>query len=188
MLKQLLSKKDQSGFTIIEVMIVMALAGLILAAVIVAVPQLQRNQRNTARKDIVSRIKAEIDSYSGNNNGNIPAASSTAVGTNFGSPSVTPSFFARYLGCTAPGGAATCTVNINDPQSGTPVGATGGGVSMTTTYAGVPGLAAGSLPGSINYASSTVCNGEVSVAVATVRNYSLQIQLEGGAIYCLDNR
>jgi prepilin-type N-terminal cleavage/methylation domain-containing protein len=187
MLKQLLSKKNQSGFTIIEVMIVMALAGLILAAVIVAVPQLQRNQRNTARKDVISRIKTEIDSYSGNNNGNIPGAAAAAIVTNFGSATISPSFFARYLGCTAPGGAATCTININDPQSGTPVGATGGGATMTTTYVQT-GLAAAAVPGSINYATSSVCNGEFAIAATTARNYSLQIQLEGGAIYCLDNK
>ena len=55
---KLFTKKDQKGFTIIEVMIVLAIAGLIIAVVLVAVPQLQRNQRNNARKSILSRIKS----------------------------------------------------------------------------------------------------------------------------------
>ena len=46
-------KKRNQGFTIIEVMIVLAIAGLIMLIVFLAVPALQRNQRNTARKQDV---------------------------------------------------------------------------------------------------------------------------------------
>lgn len=52
--KKLGYKED--GFTIIEVMIVLAVAGLIMAIVLVAIPQLQRSQRNTSRKDTLGRI------------------------------------------------------------------------------------------------------------------------------------
>ena len=37
--------RKESGFTIVEVMIVLAIAGLILAIVFIAVPALQRNAR-----------------------------------------------------------------------------------------------------------------------------------------------
>ena len=43
-------KKSNQGFTIIEVMIVLAIAGLILLIVFLAVPALQRNGRNTTKK------------------------------------------------------------------------------------------------------------------------------------------
>lgn len=188
MLKRLLSKKNQAGFTIIEVMIVMALAGLILAAVIVAVPQLQRNQRNTARKSVLSRIKTEIDSYSGNNNGNIPAAAVATGQTNFGTASTAAGFFPRYMGCTTAAGVTNCTTNINDPSTNTPVGLTVAAAAMTTTAA-LSGGTPGAVAGSIHYSTTAVCSGEVVTGTgATARNYAILVQLEGGAVYCLDNK
>jgi prepilin-type N-terminal cleavage/methylation domain-containing protein len=47
MSKELTKKAD--GFTIIEVMIVLAIAGLIMLVVFLAVPSLQRNSRNEPR-------------------------------------------------------------------------------------------------------------------------------------------
>jgi prepilin-type N-terminal cleavage/methylation domain-containing protein len=47
-MKNLLKTKRAEGFTIIEVMIVLAIAGLIMVIVFIAVPQLQRNQRANA--------------------------------------------------------------------------------------------------------------------------------------------
>jgi type IV pilus assembly protein PilA len=61
-------KKD-GGFTIIEVMIVLAIAALILVVVLVAIPQLQRNQRNNARQNDTSRVLTAVQSWSSNNNG-----------------------------------------------------------------------------------------------------------------------
>lgn len=50
----------QGGFTIIEIMIVLAIAGLILLVVLLAVPALQRNARNTERKADVARLAAVL--------------------------------------------------------------------------------------------------------------------------------
>jgi prepilin-type N-terminal cleavage/methylation domain-containing protein len=63
--------KIQKGFTIIEVMIVLAIAGLIIAVVIVAVPQLQRNQRNSARQADVSRVGTSVQNWVSNNGGKV---------------------------------------------------------------------------------------------------------------------
>jgi prepilin-type N-terminal cleavage/methylation domain-containing protein len=62
----------RSGFTIIEVLIVLAIAGLIMLIVFLAVPALQRNSRNTQRKNDVSAMLAAISEYSSNHNGQIP--------------------------------------------------------------------------------------------------------------------
>ena len=64
--------KNQKGFTIVEVMIVLAVAGLILAVVFVAVPALQRNQRNGARRNDVAYIKTTFKTQVGNNGNQIP--------------------------------------------------------------------------------------------------------------------
>src|ERR1700760_1433168 len=69
MIQPLPNRKSQQGFTIIEVLIVLAIAGLILLIVFLAVPALQRNQRNTARTNDVSRIGAAVSDWSSNNQG-----------------------------------------------------------------------------------------------------------------------
>lgn len=70
MLKNL--KKRSQGFTIIEVLIVLAIAGLILLIVFLAVPALQRNNRNTQRRSDVSNMLSAANEYMTNNNGNVP--------------------------------------------------------------------------------------------------------------------
>lgn len=65
--------KQQKGFTIIEVLIVLAIAGLILLIVFLAVPALQRNSRNTQRKNDVAGIASAVNERIGNNNGQLPA-------------------------------------------------------------------------------------------------------------------
>src|ERR1700733_6171051 len=61
--------KKSEGFTIIEVMIVLAIAGLILLIVFLAVPALQRNARNTQRKSDVSRVSSGVSNWVSDNNG-----------------------------------------------------------------------------------------------------------------------
>ena len=61
--------RKQEGFTIIEVLIVLAIAGLILLIVFLAVPALQRNSRNTSRTNDVARISAAVSDWVGNNQG-----------------------------------------------------------------------------------------------------------------------
>lgn len=63
--------KNEKGFTIIEVLIVLAIAGLIMVVVFLAVPALQRNSRNTQRTNDAARIGAAMSECSSNNNGNI---------------------------------------------------------------------------------------------------------------------
>lgn len=60
------------GFTIIEVLIVLAIAGLILLVVFLAVPALQRNSRNTQRNSDIASILGAVNEYTNNNNGALP--------------------------------------------------------------------------------------------------------------------
>lgn len=64
--------ESDSGFTIIEVMIVLAIAGLILLIVFLAIPALQRNSRNTQRKDEAGRVASAVSNFVSNNNGLVP--------------------------------------------------------------------------------------------------------------------
>ncbi len=72
-LKRSKSQKSTSGFTIIEVMIVLAIAGLIMLIVFLAVPALQRASRNTSRKNDATSISSAISTFESNNNGAAPA-------------------------------------------------------------------------------------------------------------------
>lgn len=65
--------KEQKGFTIIEVLIVLAIAGLIILIVFLAVPSLQRNNRNTQRKNDTSNIAGALqESINNSNTGTLP--------------------------------------------------------------------------------------------------------------------
>lgn len=61
-------KKKSEGFTIIEVLIVLAIAGLIMLIVFLAIPALQRNSRNNARNNDGSRISAAVSECLSNRN------------------------------------------------------------------------------------------------------------------------
>lgn len=60
-------KKSQKGFTIIEVALVLAIGALIFLVVFLAVPALQRNQRNDARKRDISNVVEFVSDYNANN-------------------------------------------------------------------------------------------------------------------------
>jgi type II secretory pathway pseudopilin PulG len=66
-----------SGFTIIETLIVFAVAGLLILLIFQAVPALQRGSRNDQRKQDVSLILDTISRFQLNNTGSFPVATDT---------------------------------------------------------------------------------------------------------------
>jgi prepilin-type N-terminal cleavage/methylation domain-containing protein len=68
-----LNKRNQ-GFTIIEVLIVLAIAGIIMLVVFLAVPALQRNSRNTQRRADVASIIGAFNEYVTSNGGSVPGS------------------------------------------------------------------------------------------------------------------
>jgi len=65
-------QQSKKGFTIIEVVLVLAIAGLIFLMVFIALPALQSGQRDTARKNDASVIISGINTYAGANRGDFP--------------------------------------------------------------------------------------------------------------------
>ena len=63
--------KNKKGFTIIEVVLVLAIAGLIFLMVFIALPALQRSQRNTRRRQDMARILSAFTDYQ-SNTGHMP--------------------------------------------------------------------------------------------------------------------
>lgn len=73
-----IQKRKESGFTIVEVMIVLAIAGLVILIVFLAVPALQRNSRNTQAKNEASSILGAANEFIANNNGKLPTTAQGA--------------------------------------------------------------------------------------------------------------
>ena len=71
----MINQQNKKGFTIIEVVLVLAIAGLIFLMVFIALPALQRSQRDQARKNDASVVAAAVNSFYSSNRG------STAIST-----------------------------------------------------------------------------------------------------------
>ena len=65
---------NKKGFTIIEVVLVLAIAGLIFMMVFIALPALQRSQRDTQRSNDIGRVQTALNQYQANNRGAIPTS------------------------------------------------------------------------------------------------------------------
>lgn len=93
-----IKNRKESGFTIIEVLIVLAIAGLIMLIVFLAVPALQRNSRNTQIKNDASNVAGTISEFVSNNEGTLPTAVAKTGST---------------VNATGAAGSATATGKVN---------------------------------------------------------------------------
>jgi prepilin-type N-terminal cleavage/methylation domain-containing protein len=77
---KMLSKRNTlQGFTIIEVVLVLAIAGLIFLMVFIALPALQRNQRDTQRRQDYANLSSAVTGFTTNNNGKLPTGTGTST-------------------------------------------------------------------------------------------------------------
>lgn len=183
--------KLTKGFTIIEVMIVLAIAGLILAIVFLAVPQLQRNARDNQRQSVVTRLKAELDTYSSNNQGTYPFAGVgnawVLCNTQARAVQNCGDWFTRYIGAAG----ATSKVKITDPSTGADTNIYYSN-STTNPGAGV-GAPANWAVGTIWIYVGDKCAGDqiqagTATGSATSKQYAVLSALDrSGTFYCVDN-
>ena len=96
----LINKNNKKGFTIIEVVLVLAIAGLIFLMVFLALPALQRSQRDTQRKNDASRLRAAVTDYTSNNRGKLPWTGTT----------LERDFISKYI-------TTNGTTTFNDPST-----------------------------------------------------------------------
>lgn len=78
------TNNSKQGFTIIEVVLVLAIAGLIFIMVFIALPALQRSQRDTSRRNDMSRVDTSLVQYQTNNSSssnNLPNKNGTSAVT-----------------------------------------------------------------------------------------------------------
>ena len=162
------SSSQKPAFTIIEVVLVLAIAGLIFLMVFIALPALQRNQRDTQRKNDMSRLKTAIDSYKSNNRGNLPWGTDR-----YGVWSQSDNFGINYL--------KADQGEFGDPSSGR--------YAFGVNYYSIAG---GSIYSTfeaqqshISISIGFICDGD-TITSAGSNNYAIRYRLEGGGVYCID--
>ncbi len=75
--------KKEKGFTLIEIVLVLAIAGLLLVIVFLAVSGAQKSRRDTQRKNDAGAYVTSLESYASNNSGAYPATGVTVGSTYF---------------------------------------------------------------------------------------------------------
>ncbi len=164
-MNKLHSKQDE-GFTIIEVVLVLAIAGLIFLMVFIALPSLQKGQRDTQRKGDLSRVSTQLNNYKSSTRGNIPTEST--LGT----------FVSKYLGDGATNSVAGD--EYSDPNTG----------PYAVRYNDEAEIL-NPAEGTIYYSNGQICSDTSpgDTESASPRNYALRLKLENqSALHCIDNR
>jgi prepilin-type N-terminal cleavage/methylation domain-containing protein len=156
-------QQKTKGFTIIEVVLVLAIAGLIFLIVFLALPALQRTQRDTQRRSDVGRALAAVQSYQSNKNGSLPVNDAGTVNTAPGN-----AFISAYL----TNGGST----FADPSG--------------SNYSFVKDTAPTNVTsGALGWYNGRVCGTGATPTTtgAGARNVAIVILLENGGTYCQNN-
>jgi prepilin-type N-terminal cleavage/methylation domain-containing protein len=137
-------KNREKGFTLIEIVLVLAIAGLILLIVFLALSGAQKARRDTQRKNDASGFVSALEQYASNNTGAYPPATTPAspLAATYWSR-MDPSTGVAYLFTTTPATVppyGTIAYNVDYVCSGG-VGTTTG--AKPNNYAVVVGLEQG---------------------------------------------
>lgn len=185
----------KKGFTIIEVALVLAIAGAIFLMIFIALPALRTSQRDTGRRESVISAADNVKKYQSDNRGALPGASDniteeSPLTVNFsrdvsGKDPVATSwagFYKKYLGenfidpdgeeyqllimkCGAAKDSASCSTSVNDAIA-----------SHTDTFK------------DSNYTMMFIvqakCSGESVVGTDNPRKLAIVYKLEGAGTYC----
>ena|SRR5688572_3046146 len=150
------------GFTIIEVVLVLAIAGLIFLVVFLALPALQRGQRDSQRKQDLGKVMSQVTSYQSNTQGTLPnGAWDTTFKSNYLTVGSTP---------------------FTDPSNGA--------TYVFTQQAAIPVAAPAIAAGQIWIYPGATCGGAFGVQGSistTSRTFAALIYQEQGAYFCQNN-
>ena len=157
-------ESHKKGFTIIEVVLVLAIAGLIFLMVFIALPALQRGQRDTQRRDDMARVLSQVSQYQANNGGKIPNQDSYQR------------FFKDYLKWGDNG-------EFNDPDTGN---------KYDIKYVACTSDADCKIPddakvSEVYYMYHAHCDGETPKYDKGDRKMAIVTKLEGSGTYCSNN-
>lgn len=152
--------KSKSGFTIIEVVLVLAIAGLIFLMVFIALPALQRSQRDTQRRDDMARLATALTNWQTNHNNSLPTVADRTT------------FLNNYL--------KSDKDEFQDPADGKY------GLTITTLESGQSG--SGADRPDITLYTNAKCSGESAVYDKGDSKYAIVYKLEGSGTFCQDSQ
>lgn len=181
---------DMGGFTIIEVVLVLAIAGLIFLMVFIALPSLQRSQRDTERRIKMANVQTKVMDYQNNNNGKLPNDGSVDAvedgqlanmddewecsRTN---PNAAKCFIRNYLN-----GVNATENEFVDPQGWAY------GLTIETLDEDEFFLQPSDYEKYMVYIEKKAkCDGERAIPSNNARDYAILVKLEGSGTYCRSN-
>lgn len=184
--------KKTKGFTIIEVVLVLAIAGLIFLMVFIGLPALQRAQRNTQRRRDLTIIISAMNRWKTHNTGSVTDSFDKAFKTNgfctfwnryVGDEVVDPSTGKPYkIALWGSAKAYDCKEKKAYPRDG--FDPTANGRTSGNSWAKME-------LGDIQYDDVARCNGDTFDdnlgKSSNMHAFALRIYLEGGAVLCVDN-
>lgn len=167
----MISGARKKGFTIVEVILVLAIAGLILMMVFMAVPALQRNTRDAKRREDILLMIEAIKDYQRNNRGALPGKTDMEwrsfrneyLGGNFVDPSgVDYALTSNY-----------CQGNNGEDCSNDLISFMSGGSYQNNRY-----------KNTIAIILQATCDGPKAKKSSNPRKVALLYRLEGGGVFC----
>ena len=168
-----MTTKSKKGFTIIEVVLVLAIAGLIFLMVFIALPNMQRSQRDTQRRNDYAAFSANMTSYMTNNNGRLPTGAFDNDAVNANSCDDTDA--RKYINDTGEDPNGYCYQMQN---------------AQMTDDNNVPNLTATdrNTPSTVYLIRNAVCNDGTPQYSASKRAFAIYGNLEtGNGTYCQSN-
>lgn len=162
----------------------LAIAGLIFLMVFIALPALQRSQRDTQRRNDMSRLSTAINQYQTNNNGKLPADGNleaadedlTIPDCNASNKDGAKCLIANYMN----------SVNAVENEFVDPDGWRYG-VKIIGYGAVDTTKPASSFDHVVYIIKGAGCDGESVAKSNNSRDYAIMYKLEGSGTYCHDN-
>ncbi len=180
----------KGGFTIIEVVLVLAIAGLIFLMVFLAYPALRRSQQDSQRQSQLGEMTAAVQKYQQNNNGRLPADGSTPaqeggdeIKLDEGWPCNNSSTTSNTAVCFIRNYMNGATNEYNEWID--PSGYSYGLNIMTLASGGTQQLGNSDFNAHMVYlVKHARCDGEQAVYSANSRDFVVMYKLEGAGTYC----
>ena len=181
---------SKRGFTIIEVVLVLGIAGLIFLMVFITLPTLQRNSRDAQRREDMMTFISAMKDYQTNNRGTLPAThkdgSTTVLVNSINASTAANSWGGLYRDYFLKANRFT------DPK-GTKYGLSIAWCTAAKTGGNCTGAASNMITHLQNRTWTKTdilvilqanCNGQTIVGAASPRRAVVAYLLEGGGFYC----
>lgn len=184
----MIHKKPNQGFTLIEVVLVLAVGGLIFLLAFLAFQQVSKNRRDTQRRSDARRMIGYLEEYAANNNGVYPCDTNhAAVVEQYPNTFTGRNHLASTVNSCGMQGTLSSDATFNQPQSGSPYLAYNDPSTGPTQWMIIRTAPGFHTLGRMSIVSGAKCDGLTILSSSNVTDKAVQIMLENGKYYCADN-